>query len=349
MKRSRIQSALLRKYRQENELTQKQFAAKARLPALAVSRAENDEQLNPATLKKIAEAMGLSLEAILAGPQMTEETYEAGPISRFPEYAFQLRRVFGSVDFKGLARYEDTKSVDLDSLYVVPQFADAEVIPEQFSQAEKAKPNLVDLTPKTLESWGKRVVMLAGMGTGKSIGVRYLALQFAAERRNDWRKEFHDPIPLPIVLRELKIDTDTRLDTWADFLDQLAVTALDPIAYLGKAELLEAMKNDEVCIMLDGLDEVPAALREKLHAVLWKGMRQFPGCRWIATSRIQGYGDVPLNRTPEELRTRERQAMTIKDRRHDPEERSHAQDNPTPRIVYLAPFDDGRIQAFASN
>jgi len=54
-------------------------------------------------------------------------------------------------------------------------------------------------------------------------------------------------------------------------------------------------------IMLDGLDEIsnPAARRDLRDAVM-HGMRRHPGCRWLLTSRVVGYSEVPFHSTAEE-------------------------------------------------
>src|SRR5262249_1265946 len=80
---------------------------------------------------------------------------------------------------------------------------------------------------------------------------------------------------------------------------------------------------------IDGLDEVgnPAA-RRSLRDAVHEGMRRHPECRWLLTSRIVGYDEVPFSLPRPELEGRPILFRML-------------------RAYYLAPFDATRAEEFA--
>ena len=87
--------------------------------------------------------------------------------------------------------------------------------------------------------------------------------------------------------------------------------------------------------MLDGIDEIGSKeARLDLRDAVFDGMRRFPDCLWLLSSRIVGYGEVPFER---------RQGRGKND--------GDATDPDIPKIGkrYVAPFNDGRIKRFVRN
>ena len=85
--------------------------------------------------------------------------------------------------------------------------------------------------------------------------------------------------------------------------------------------------------MLDGIDEIGSKeARLDLREAVFDGMRRFPDCLWLLSSRIVGYGEVPFER-----------------RQQVPGGSNADPDIPKIGKRYLAPFNDGRIKRFVQN
>lgn len=195
MKRSSIKADLLRNYRTGKGLTQKAMGRLCGVPELTIQRAENGERLNPTTIKKIAEALGMKPEKLTVQSDGDPETAEVKPFRKvFADYLRDVRESFAFVEFGVLEPYKPPLKLPRDRLYVPPRFS--------------TNPNGTDaepMSPALVRGWGKRIVYLAPGGYGKSSLVDYLTLQLAGEFRNDWRIAFDDAIPLPLVLRNLNL------------------------------------------------------------------------------------------------------------------------------------------------
>jgi internalin A len=185
----------------------------------------------------------------------------------------------------------------------------------------------------------RRLVLLGDPGGGKSTLVQWITWQFAVAnlgrfKPDGWpaRLGFSSEkplLPLPFILRELKIrDGITWDELWRGFLDQ---TRQRP---LNESVLHPFLKDGRILFLLDSLDEIgnPAARRSLRDAVL-QGMRLYPKCRWLLTSRVVGYDDVPFH-TRLDLRKGDVGSAETRD----------------PVVLrHLVPFDEARIQQFIEN
>ena len=101
-----------------------------------------------------------------------------------------------------------------------------------------------------------------------------------------------------------------------------------PLASLNLTSLL---KEGRGFFLFDGLDEVSSpAARRSLRDAVHEGMRKYRRCRWLLTSPIIGYEEVPF---------------------HEISLTGAAGGTPDQQVQlrYLAPFDDARIRQFATN
>jgi internalin A len=167
-----------------------------------------------------------------------------------------------------------------------------------------------------------------------------LAWQFCRPERTIWRGRFGDLIPLPFVLRELRIGKDI---TWEGLLDTfLEHPMAKPLET--KERIEDILKRGQGLLLFDGLDEIGSIeVRKALHKAVENGMDHFPKCHWLLTSRIVGYDECafpaekiasiqPMVEEKLRLFVRRLKATLIMS-----------------KVRYAAPFNDQQISQFAFN
>lgn len=355
MTRSPIRIELLVMHRVREKMSQSEFAKRSRVPEATLKRAEAGEAVNPQTIRMLAKFLGITAhELAVAAPEV-----EAAWREDFQMMLTQVRRVFGKSDALGHESLQADRHSNMTTQYVLPQYADREVRPGDLSDA--AAVERFPVSPAALAGLGRHVVILAGPGYGKSSLIKWLAVQLAAERRNDWRAAFDDAVPFPLVLREMKLTASVA--TWDHVLAHVKHTQFEGTEYCNPGRLEAALAAGRVVVMLDGLDEIDGSeaaaagdgadpsVRKALHRAIWDGMRRYPDCRWLATSRVQGYEIAPLELVPDELAAwgNERRRPTAaadagQPAKGPPPDRRVAV---RPKKIFLVPFDDDRIHGFA--
>jgi internalin A len=175
-------------------------------------------------------------------------------------------------------------------------------------------------------------VILGDPGSGKSTLVDWLAWQLADEHQNAWKAQLGSRIPIPLILRDLRL---TRGITWDGLLNAFLARPIGK--HLSREHLLKLMGEGHAFVMLDGLDEVgDLQVRRDLRDAVLDGLRRFGRCPCLLTSRVVGYDAVPFHVHPDGL-TAARTRKTVRVPEPDP----------FAMLVYVAPFDDPQIAQFA--
>ncbi|NET56719.1 MAG: NACHT domain-containing protein [Symploca sp. SIO2E6] len=127
------------------------------------------------------------------------------------------------------------------------------------------------------------LVILGDPGSGKSIFLQYLALNWA---RSPLDNVIELPIPLLIELRTYNRDRNSgECQDLLEFFHKGNV-----ICRLNQHQLQEKLKAGKVLVMFDGLDEVfEPTQREKVITDIHRFTNEYPKVRVIVTSRIIGY------------------------------------------------------------
>ena len=127
------------------------------------------------------------------------------------------------------------------------------------------------------------VVILGDPGSGKSMLLQYIALNWA---RTPLNTVISQPIPLLIELRSYSRDRNSG--QCKDFLEFFHKGSV--ICRLNQHQLHEQLKAGKVLVMFDGLDEVfDPAQREEVITDIHRFTNDYPNVRVIVTSRIIGY------------------------------------------------------------
>jgi internalin A len=245
------------------------------------------------------------------------------------DYLASIQTAHGTIRFLGLSTFQDNQDMRIDRLFVEPQVSAQPLSPEHDLAGRRGR-----LPLREAVAGDHRLVILGDPGSGKSTLVDWLAWQLADAHQNTWKALLGSRIPIPLILRDLRL---TRGITWDGLLDAFLTHPIGK--HLSREHLLKLMGEGHALMMLDGLDEVgDLQVRRDLRDAVQAGLRRFGRCPSLFTSRVVGYDDVPFHVNPDTLR-RERTLKTV--RRPVPD--------PFATLVYIAPFDNQQIGQFARN
>ena len=244
-------------------------------------------------------------------------------------YLSKVQRRHGYVRLLGLPDRSDRLNVPIELMLVPPVVSPRPISVD--SDPNEWMPQCESLVA-ALERYG-RVLLLGDPGTGKTTFFNYLAwiLTFAGGDTPSLAR-FGWVLPVPMMLRELPLESVTTFDgLLSAFLSQRVG---EPLREEGDY-IRGMLEEGRALVMLDGIDEIGSKeARLDLREAVFDGMRRFPDCLWLLSSRIVGYGEVPFERR--QVPGREGGSNT------DP-------DIPKIGTRYVAPFNDGRIKRFVQN
>ena len=277
--------------------------------------------------------------------------YFENPVIR--PYLRNVRDWQGYIRFLGLPDRRDNPDIIIDRLFVAPVLTRRHVSPDEnpeswFKDAESLVHTLAKNTP---------LVLLGDPGIGKSTFLNYVTWLLSRPSTNPLIDRLGWRLPLPMVLRELSIrgvkDFDGLLEA---FLSREMSAPLRDDE--GRRYLNRMLTEGSAFLLLDGIDEIgDRRSREDLREAVFDGIARFPKCRWLLSSRIVGYDDVPFNlqRTqPGGEPSRFARGSTVREEITRPYRRERKPlmrglKNRPVATRYIAPFDDSRIVAFARN
>ena len=257
-------------------------------------------------------------------------------------YLSNVRDWHGYIRFLGLPDRRDHPDIIIDRLFVPPLLTDRYV---------SADDDPVDWiggveTLMTALAIDKPMVLLGDPGTGKSALVNYLVWLLSRPAENGLVARIGWHLPVPMILRDLRLDGVTDFNGLLQAFLKHAMSA--PLR--DDTFLHEKLAAGQAFILLDGIDEIgDIEARERLRLAVFDGFARYPRCRWLLTSRIVDYSEVPFDRNERYNRDGNFDADgPIIDRMDDLfVKRSRVGFLPDVERRYIAPFDDPRIEAFA--
>ena len=211
----------------------------------------------------------------------------------------------GYVKFLSLAALRDTSTdVPLERLFVEPHLGPQHLAPDVM---ESTPPPPTQPLAMALSQY-PRILLLGDPGSGKSTVVNWICVALSRGSDSPLSRIDGPLVPIPMVLRELGFDREfARLrgaeKRWQKLLDLFlsrpVATQLQDERKRHKqfeASLLgQILASGQAFFLLDGIDEIGnVETRKALREAVWEGMRRYPRCRWVMTSRIVGYEEVPF-------------------------------------------------------
>lgn len=283
------------------------------IPATLLKKAWADLPVKPALSFEIERNVG-RLEIAASGK-------DQGWLSN---YLKCVRDAHHAITFLGLPTLLENQDVGIDQLYVEPALA------TQSAALDRDPKDWVGVAPLSdTVADCYRLVILGAPGTGKSTLVSWLAYHLASDTPNLWQLRLNNAIPLPFVLRDLDISRDI---TWDGLVDAFLTVSAHRL--FSKEQLVHVLEEGSAVLLLDGLDEIgDAATRRRLRAAVQGGLHRYPNCRWLLTSRIAEYAEVPFHLTEQADEARQNDPRLLVDELLD--------------VRYMVPFDDTRIEHFA--
>lgn len=258
-------------------------------------------------------------------------------------YLANLRDWHGYIRFLGMPDRRDHPDIIIDRLFVQPLLIGKYVSPDDnpIDWIDGAETLLTALTDD------KPMVLLGDPGTGKSSLVNYLIWLLARPAENGLVARIGWHLPVPMVLRDL------RLEGVTDFDGLLRAFLRHPVSepLRNDASLHDRLSSGRCFILLDGIDEIgDVAVRRRLRQAVADGLTRYPSCRWLLTSRIVGYDEVRFD--PHGIDRDDHHPAKGRephlDRMSDRSFGRFAASSLSDVIVrYVAPFDDLRIKEFA--
>ena len=292
-------------------------------------------------------------------PNYMIPNYFENPVLR--PYLANVRNWQCYIRFLGLPDRRDNPDILIDRLFVTPLLARRYVSPDEnpeswVDEAETLLDALAENSP---------LVLLGDPGIGKSTFLNYVAWLLSRPAENSLIDRMGWRLPLPMVLRELPVRGVTDFDGLLEAFLSREMSA--PLRVDDGRYLRQALAEGQAFLLLDGIDELgDRTARENLRSAVFDGMVRYPDCRWLLTSRIVGYDEVPFDPAhrrrdeppfPEEPDGELRDPITHRRPRgllSGPKPRGLLPMRPESRggqlpVRHIAPFDDRRIAAFARN
>jgi internalin A len=262
-------------------------------------------------------------------------------------YLDDVRQWHGYVRFLGLPTLIDNPDTPMSDLFVMPALHDQPVGAESDIKTWPEGRSVLSALERN-----KRLVILGDPGSGKSTIVNWLAWMLAGGTQMNLSPTLTGVLPLPLVARELKLNDVSDFDDLIDAFLQRPVAAK-----LNRSSVFERLAQGGAMVLLDGLDEVSASQRQTLTDALNEGVNRYPASSFVATTRVVGYDASQLDapRASHSSRLRLARALaapegsfptTLDERLANLHEAIAV--GPRWTTLYVMPFDDGRIAAFAA-
>ena len=263
------------------------------------------------------------------------------------KYLKDVQAWHGYIRFLGMPTLQTNPDVPIDELYVAQSLS-----LENLSTDKEPKPEQLH-NPVKLLLEKHHLVILGDPGSGKSTLINWFAWQLASGFVDRLPTELSDLIPIPIVLRELKLD---KVTTFEELLDAFLERPIAKNLKGNRDLLIKYCQAGNVLLLVDGLDEISLELRKKLLGAFGLFFLNFNSSFSIFTSRKVGYEDVRIGFLGVEGNDKSLAIKGTKKTSKVVELIGRAMINATSKLlpsgpaeVFIAPFTNKQINQFSLN
>ncbi|MEV0885526.1 NACHT domain-containing protein [Streptomyces microflavus] len=175
----------------------------------------------------------------------------------------------------------------LDAAYLSLEATSSEKPTEVFSGADRPMNNHAAHQPADRALAGHHRVLLRGVaGSGKTTLIQWLAVSAAKQKLGDHLKHLRDRVPFVLPLRTIIRQSELPLP--GAFLSAIR----SPLAGSQPAGWTDRILGDgRGLLLIDGIDEISNADRERVRLWLRELMLSFPHNLWLVTSRPSAVSD----------------------------------------------------------
>ncbi len=182
------------------------------------------------------------------------------------------------------------KSILLEKIFVAPHLSQKHITPNQLITAE--------VEEKDVESSGiipvlknhQRLFILGDPGAGKSTLVSWLMLALSSTTKSKIKLTIGNTVPFVMILREMSFE---NINSWDALCQQSIKSELANPFLHDQTTFAQLLNRGQALFLLDGLDEITLSrYRKKLSNIIQEGMKKYPACRFIITSRIVGFNQL---------------------------------------------------------
>lgn len=215
--------------------------------------------------------------------------------SNLRAYLGEIRRRHGIVETLALPSMRDLPPLRIEALFVQPLLAESQVSADSNPDAWPEGKGLLE----TLQEH-PQLVVLGDPGSGKTTLSNWLAWRLSAGLTSPLPSVLENRVPLPCVLREMPSEIFATGASVSDLAESIATRLLgDKADEALKASLRARVETGSYVLILDGVDEIPITHR-KVVAEWIKSAHLREACV-LATSRIVGYEDWPVDHSNNEI------------------------------------------------
>jgi len=290
-------------------------------------------------------------------------------------YLGEIARRHGIVETLALPSLRDLPPMRIETLFVPPLLAEGAVSADSNPNNWPAGQSLFEVLQAS-----PQLVVLGDPGGGKTTLANWLAWRLAAGLTTPLPAVLENKVPIPCVLRDMPPSLFTEksgLPVLAEFIAKHLLGSRADADLI--ASLWARVAAGDYVLILDGVDEIPVSQRRVVAE--WVQKAHFQKACVLATSRMVGYEDFPVDRFPSAFADPSRDdepgrgsarvqlIMEVRSRWADlnltdtqPIQLAASSSNATrgradlslsslswAQRRYLMPFDRRRIEAFAEN